>query len=312
MAVIHTGFTVKKPSILFKAKLNAIRGSTRQYVMSTPSYLLIIQDEVRARIEEETKKLVSAQVHETLAKKAFESTKFPETKYVKGYGKYEFSPKIRPDGWPCLDEKLKNVLKAFKPSSDNIHIIHACVKYSWSGSPEPSWEMQFVDNYGLLHTSNSSFSSPPFHLSKPHDLRCYKYPLSTRCIDMIKSLPQWVASYGAGTSGGGFGMDRPTTQGGNIGEALVSVTHIRELAAHICERNLLIEKADAEKSTLEKSLATATTELAALRAENVALHEKTKETATLRAENEQLRNEILLLNTVVRNTLGLEATRNTP
>ena len=129
---------------------------------------------------------------------------------------------------------------------------------------------------------------------------------------MIKSLPQWVASYGAGTSGGGFGMDRPTTQGGNIGEALVSVTHIRELAAHICERDILLEQAGAEKATLEKSLATATTELTTLRTENVALREKTKETETLLTENEQLRNEILLLNTVVRNTLGLEATRNTP
>ena len=45
MAVIHTGFTVKKLSILFKAKLNAIRGSTRQYAMSAKAE---IEAQIRA------------------------------------------------------------------------------------------------------------------------------------------------------------------------------------------------------------------------------------------------------------------------
>ena len=45
MAVIHTGFTVKKLSILFKAKLNAMRGSTRQYAMSAKAE---IEAQIRA------------------------------------------------------------------------------------------------------------------------------------------------------------------------------------------------------------------------------------------------------------------------
>jgi len=126
---------------------------------------------------------------------------------------------------------------------------------------------------------------------------------------MIKSLPQWVASYGAGTSGGGFGMDRPTTQGGNIGEALVSVTHIRELNTIIMERDLALERVSAEKKTVEDSLAIVTAELitlkaekkmvdeslASLKASHTALGEKAIETKILCAKNEQLQYEILLL-----------------
>ena len=246
--------------------------------MSSSAY---IEAEIKKRIEEETKK-------------AFESTKFPETKYVKGYGKYEFSPTVRPDNhaiWPCL-EQLKSALKAFRPPSDNIHIIHACVKYAFlGGDGEPYWVMKFVDNYGLVHTSHSIppqgqvgvFHGCPFYLSKPHDASRYKYPLSTRSIDMIKSFPQSVSAqritYNCGT---------PFTEfGGKIEEALAPVEYIRELNTSILERDLALEKVSEEKKTVEDSLAIITAELIALKAEKKTVDESlvvaTTELTSLRA-----------------------------
>lgn len=257
--------------------------------MTTPTHVLAMEKVVRDRIDDEVKKLIAAQIHEELAKKVFDITITSETKYTKDYGKYVFPPVTNGDAAAHCIAQQKVLLETYKFPSDNIYVIHTCVKYTY-GNGSPAWEMQFIDNYGMLHYCYNT-ANP----SKPQGLEYYKYPLSNKCIDMIQKLPKSVSS----ASNSSYSTN---SSGGNIAEALAPVQFIKSLGADIFERDVLIETIVAEKKAAEELLTNANAELATLKDEIVGLREKAAVHEILCIENARMSEEIKVMK------LGLDVT----